>query len=89
MKEKQAFIIFINDPLDPSDRNEAISKLYMNKIAIEENDQMEILKVQNTKIKWIPIYKKFCLTDKGKRIINASLKAYQSNVKDSQIYYDH
>ena len=43
MKEKQAFIIFVNDSFNTSDRNEAISKLYMNKIAIEEENQMEIV----------------------------------------------
>ena len=88
MKEKQAFIIFVNDSFNTSDRNEAISKLYMNKIAIEEENQMEILKVEQTQIEWIPLDQKFCLTEEGRRIINASLKTYKSKVIDFQIFYD-
>ena len=44
-EKKRAFIFLVGDPHHPYHKNEEISKLYMNKIAIDEDDQLEVLKV--------------------------------------------
>ena len=51
MKEKTAFIFITCDTQNPIERNEEISKLYMNRIAIDEEDQFEVLNVEKCKIK--------------------------------------
>ena len=57
----------------------------MNRIAIDEDEQMEILDVQTTQMKWMSLEKKIRLTDEGKRVINNTLKIYQSELKGIQI----
>ena len=50
MNEKRHFIFFVCDRIWPYARNEEISKSYMNRIAIDENDQFEVFKVHKIQI---------------------------------------
>ena len=49
MNEKQAFIFFVKDPLHKWQRNQEISNFYMNRIAIDEDDQCDVISVKAVK----------------------------------------
>ena len=44
-RENRVFIIFVCNSIWKYEQNEAIAKLYMNRIAVDEDDQLEIAKV--------------------------------------------
>ena len=50
MKEKQAFIFFIGKRQHDWERNREISNLYMNKVAIDEENQIKVFSVEEVKI---------------------------------------
>ena len=50
MKEKQAFIFFIGKRQNNWERNREMSNLYMNKVAIDEGNQIEVFSVEEVKI---------------------------------------
>ena len=50
MKEKQAFIFFVGKTQNKWERNREISNLYMNKVAIDEENQIEVFSVEEMKI---------------------------------------
>ena len=80
MKEKRVFLIFVSES-ERSYRNEEISNCYMNKIAIDENDQLEILKIQYLQI---PISTNI-FTGKIKTRIQGALNFYQAKIKEVKV----
>ena len=79
MTEKRIFIFLICNSLRQYQRNNEISKLYMNRIAIDEDDQLEIFKIQNLKIR--KIHRKICITEESKTLIKHVLDHYQAEVR--------
>ena len=46
MKEKKYFVFFVCDQTQAHEKSEEISNVYMNKVAIDENNQSEIFKIE-------------------------------------------
>ena len=84
MKEKKAFIFFVCDPkaqFKPFFRNEEIFKLYLNRITIDEDDQMEVLRIEQVEQMDVcsPSIKL------NKRPFLTALKYYESLVKEVKV----
>ena len=76
MSEKSHFIFFVCDRTWPYTRNEEISKSYINRIAIDENDQFEVFRVHKIQINFND--KSYHITGKSKTKIKQTLNLYHS-----------
>ena len=76
MNEKSHFIFFVCDRTWPYTRNEEISKSYINRIAIDENDQFEVFRVHKIQINFND--KSYHITGKSKTKIKQTLNLYHN-----------
>ena len=74
MKENSAFIFFVESDYKRR-KNEELTKKYINRIAIEENDQFEIIAVQDIK------FSMYELCDESKKKIELSLKSFETQFR--------
>ena len=90
MKEKQAFIFFVSDSPHGWERNREIFALYLNRIAVDENDECEVISIadveywDNDSDIWLKedIDRQNWAVENNEDIIRRTLHSYEEKIKE-------
>ena len=97
MKEKQAFIFFVSDSPHDWERNREIFSLYLNRIAVDENDECEVISIADVEYwgktarendsDWMKHHN--WAVENNEYTINCALESYEEKIKEGIVSKSH